>query len=323
MKGCFSVCPSFFPSWLCVGADSSWLRACSEGDCPKQDLIIRQEEVHRHVVGLHFLRGPAVAMPPFGGNPGFIKSWRDQLPALSGDKLPWDWGAGWGPPSASCWWPASVSWWAGRFGGISAEPKWTVAFAIPALRGDGFPTFCFWRAEGKHSQLPELSLHHGRLSLASSIAPPPLIDFWFLRAVTPLQLFHNSAAASKEKEKVAAGRMHGSQQKDICSCLLGAKQRGQTCCSHTCCWEGGWLQVGSVKPQGFGGSVCEKPVDQHRKVKAIPGTLFVSFWSKFKGSFWISAVRADGKWWKLENTAPGCFDLYVLVAFSLHQNLPA
>lgn len=51
MKGCFSVCPSFFPSWLCVGADGSWLRACSEGDCPKQDLIIRQEEVHRHVVG--------------------------------------------------------------------------------------------------------------------------------------------------------------------------------------------------------------------------------------------------------------------------------
>lgn len=69
--------------------------------------------------------------------------------------------------------------------------------------------------------------------------PPPLIDFWFLRAVTPLQLFHNSAAASKEKEKVAAGRMGGSQQKDICSCLLGAKERGQTCCSHTCCWEGG------------------------------------------------------------------------------------
>ncbi|KAM6254377.1 tetraspanin-32 isoform 5-T5 [Spheniscus humboldti] len=37
--------------------------------------------------------------------------------------------------------------------------------------------------------------------------------------------------------------MGGFQQKDICSCLLGAKEGGWTCCSHTCCWEGGRLQL--------------------------------------------------------------------------------
>ena len=51
MKGCFSVCLSSFPRWLCVGADGSPPRAWAEGGCSKQDLIFRQEEVHRHVVG--------------------------------------------------------------------------------------------------------------------------------------------------------------------------------------------------------------------------------------------------------------------------------
>lgn len=51
MEGCFSVRLSSFPSWLRVGADGSPPRAQAEGGCSKWDLIIRQEEVHRHVVG--------------------------------------------------------------------------------------------------------------------------------------------------------------------------------------------------------------------------------------------------------------------------------
>lgn len=123
----------------------------------------------------------------------------------------------------------------------------TVAFPIPARRGSGFPTFCFSRSEDKQSQLPELSSHPGWLSLVARVTPPLLIDFWFLRAVTPLQLFHNPAATLKEKGKVGADRMGGFQEKDICFCLLGAKEGGWTCCSHACRWEVGQLQVGSVR----------------------------------------------------------------------------
>lgn len=53
----------------------------------------------------------------------------------------------------------------------------------------------------------------GGYHLPPALSPPPLRDFCFLRAATPLQLFHNSAAASKEKGKAAAGRRGGFQQK--------------------------------------------------------------------------------------------------------------
>lgn len=79
--------------------------------------------------------------------------------------------------------------------------------------------------EGEQSQLPELSLHPGWLSPAASIAPPPLIDFWFLRAVTPLQLFHNPAAVSKQKGKVATGRMSGFQKKKMLLASVSLEQK--------------------------------------------------------------------------------------------------
>lgn len=182
-------------------------------------------------------------MPPFGGNPGFIKSCRDQLTALTGDKQPWGRGVGWGPPSVSCWQPASVSWWAGGFGGISAELGWTVVFPTPARKGPVFPTFCFLRVEGKQSQLPELSLHPGWLSPAASIAPHPLIGFWFLRAAT--------AALSQPG-----------------SCLE-AERKG-------CCWQNGWF---SEKKN----VTCLSPGSKRGRMELLQSHLLLGEWSTAGG----------------------------------------
>lgn len=79
---------------------------------------------------------------------------------------------------------------------------------------------------------------------------------------------------------------------------------------------GGWSTAGGIsedmKPQGFGGSVCEKPVDQHCEAKTIPGTLsaFEANSRGVSGHLLLDLMGNSGNWRTL------------LMAFLLHQNLP-
>lgn len=86
-------------------------------------------------------------------------------------------------------------------------------FQHPLGEGQVFPrsVFCGWRASKANCLSYRCSL--GGYRRPPALPPAPLIDFWFLGAVTRLQLFHNLAADSKQKGKFAAGRMGGFQKK--------------------------------------------------------------------------------------------------------------
>lgn len=148
-----------------------------------------------------------------------------------------------------------------------------------------------------------------RLSLATSITPPA-------DRLLVSQGCHAAAALSR-----AGGHLEGeskghcwqngwfSAKRYLLLSPWGKTGRMDLLQSHLLL--GGWSATGGIgedmKPQGFNGCICERPVGLHHKVKAILGILFISFWSKFKGSFLTSSVRADVRQWKLGNASPGCF----------------